>query len=146
MSQSPKTNILDLGVWCLLQSLVEYLHRCKCMKEDSLACTIEHAWDLFDGNIKFKAVHERWKKVLSLILLGGSGNSLVEKCRGIKRNLDDIIVLLAVGGVVDGVDLEVEENDDGAESEDVMMKLIIMNAGRGSSFEQKIKIMICSAT
>ena len=27
VSQSPETNILDLGVWCLLQSLVEYLHR-----------------------------------------------------------------------------------------------------------------------
>ena len=118
VSQSPETNILDLGVWCLLQSLVEYLHRRKHMKEDSLARTIECAWDLVDGTTKFKAVHERWKKVLSLILLGGGGNSLVEKCRGIKRNLDDITVLLAAGGVVDGVDLEADDCDNGAESND----------------------------
>ena len=119
VSQSPETNILDLGVWCLLQSLVEYLHRRKRMKEDSLARTIERAWELVDGTSKFHAVHERWKKVLSLILLGGGGNSLVEKCRGIRRSLDDITVLLAAGGVVDGVDLDAEDDcDDRAESDD----------------------------
>ena len=117
--QSPETNILDLGVWCLLQSLVEYLHQCKRMKEDSLAQTIEWAWELVNGSTKFHAVYERWKKVLSLILLGGGGNLLAEKCRDIRRSLDDITVLLAAGGVVDGVDLNADdEYDEGAESKD----------------------------
>ena len=95
VSNSPETNILDLGIWCLLQSLVEYLHRNRRMKEDCLARTIEQAWDLVDGFTKFKSVSERWKKVLSLILLDKGGNSLVEKCRGLRKSLDDITVLLA---------------------------------------------------
>ena len=105
VSNSPETNILDLGVWCLLQSLVEYLHRNRRMNEDSLSRTIEQAWGLVDGYTKFKSVVERWKKVLSLIILGKGGNSLVEKCRGLQRSLDDITIPLADGDeVLDDVD------------------------------------------
>ena len=118
VSQSPETNILDLGVWCLLQSLVEYLHRRKQMKEDSLARTIGCAWDLVNGATQFKVVHKSWKKVLSLNLLRSGGDSLVEKCQGIRRSVHDITVLPAAGGVIDGVNLDDDEFNEGVESED----------------------------
>ena len=43
VSNSPETNILDLGVWCLLQSLVEHLHRLKRMNEEALARNVLEA-------------------------------------------------------------------------------------------------------
>ena len=111
VSNSPETNILDLGVWCLLQSLVEYLHKSRRMSENSLARTVEQAWELVDGSTKFSAVHERWKKVLSLIVLGGGGNSLVERCRGIRKPLDDVVLLLMDRDGY-GSDDDVGEDDD----------------------------------
>ena len=117
VSNSPKTNILELGVWCLLQSLVEYLHRRQRMSKDSLARTVEQAWELVDGSTKFYAVHERWKKVLSLIVLGGGGNSLVERCRGIRKPLDDVVLLLLDRDEYESDD-DVGEEDDDDEMED----------------------------
>ena len=96
------------------QSLVEYIHRWKKMEEDALAYSIEQAWNLVDGYTKFHAVHdavhERWKKVLKLVQLGKGGNSLVEKCRGLRSSLmDDVMVLLLDS--YEGVD-ELEGDED----------------------------------
>ena len=114
VSCSPETNILDLGVWCTVQSLVEYIHRWKKIEEDALAYSIEQAWTLVDGYTKFHAVNERWKKVLNLILLGKGGNTLVEKCRGLRGSLiDDVMVLLVDDVRVDKQELEQDGMDDG---------------------------------
>ena len=64
------------------------------MKEDNQARTIEQAWDLVDAYTKFELVTKCWRKVLSLIILGKGGSSLVEKCRGLLRLLNNITVLL----------------------------------------------------
>ena len=64
---SPETNILDLCIWCILESLVEYLHHHYQIDEDFLARTIDEVWNLMDGYNQFDAVHTCWKKVLSLI-------------------------------------------------------------------------------
>ena len=80
------------------------------MEEDALAYSIEQAWNLVDGYTKFHAVHERWKKVLKLVQLGKGGNSLVEKCRGLRSSLmDDVMVLLLDS--YEGVD-ELEGDED----------------------------------
>jgi hypothetical protein len=79
--RSPETNILDLGVWCSLQSAVEKKHRGKQTKVETLARTIEATWDAFDSQV-FANVYGRWKKVLDLIIADHGDNSLVDSHRG----------------------------------------------------------------
>ena len=84
---SPETNLLDLGIWCSFQSLVEKVHNKKCSNADALNRTIEKAWDMFDGSAKLAKVAERWELVLKLIVEDNGGNNLVETCRNIKEKL-----------------------------------------------------------
>ena len=52
--------------------------------------------------------------VLNLILLGKGGNTLVEKCRGLRGSLiDDVMVLLVDDVRVDKQELEQDGMDDG---------------------------------
>ena len=53
---SPETNMLDLGAWMTIQSVVEELHRQRLMNEDALADTVMQAFDEFDGQTKFAAI------------------------------------------------------------------------------------------
>ena len=80
---SPETNMLDLGAWMTIQSVVEKLHRQRVMNEDALADTIEEAFDNFDGYTKLAAIARRWELVLDLILDDDGGNDLVETKRGV---------------------------------------------------------------
>ena len=89
VANSPETNMLDLGVWMAIQSRVEYIHKRKVMQHDDLAISIDTAFDEFPSNTLTK-VHDRWKLVLKLILAGKGKNDLVEKCRGLKVDLDDL--------------------------------------------------------
>ena len=83
---SLETNLLDLGVWMTIQSLVEWLHRHKMMNVDTLASTVLEAWNSFDAK-KIAKVAERWVKVLRLIVKGNGTNDLVEQERGLTSTL-----------------------------------------------------------
>ena len=79
---SPETNMLDLGAWMTIQSVVEELHRQRLMNEDALADTVMQAFEEFDGNTKLAAINARWELVLDLIIEDKGGNDLVETKRG----------------------------------------------------------------
>jgi hypothetical protein len=80
--RSPETNILDLGVWCSLQSAVEKAHRnltTSCLA--ALHRSVERAWISFNSE-KITKVYQRWKKVLDLIIVDHGDNKLVDSHRG----------------------------------------------------------------
>jgi hypothetical protein len=79
---SPETNMLDLGAWMTIQSVVEELHRQRLMNENALADTVMQAFADFDGKTKLAAIAARWELVLDLILEDNGGNDLVETKRG----------------------------------------------------------------
>jgi hypothetical protein len=79
---SPETNMLDLGAWMTIQSVVEELHRQRLMNENALAATVVQAFDEFDGHTKLAAIAARWELVLDLIIEDNGGNDLVETKRG----------------------------------------------------------------
>ena len=79
--RSPATNMLDLGVWMALQSVVEKLHFKKRNEKEALARTVRKGWDDLE-DIKLANVWERWKLVLDLIIADNGGNSKVESKRG----------------------------------------------------------------
>ena len=78
---SPETNLLDLGVWRAMQSLVEKLSfRCR-QDPNVLATTVEKAWLQFPATT-IEKVYQRWLLVLDLILKDNGGNRFVESYRG----------------------------------------------------------------
>ena len=79
--QSPETNLLDLGVWMSLQSLVERIHRFTLWTPDLLHISVMKAWTVYNGYTKFRRVNQRWKEVLALIIEDKGGNEKVEQCR-----------------------------------------------------------------
>ena len=78
---SPETNMLDLGVWMALQSLVEKLHMGKVMQSDELTRTVFNSFGRISQEI-FTKVYERWKYTLQLIISGKGTNEVVEDHRG----------------------------------------------------------------
>ena len=79
--RSPATNMLDLGVWMALQSVVEKLHHNQRQELNALCSTVERAWGDLDM-VKLSNVYERWKMVLDLILKDDGGDKFVEANRG----------------------------------------------------------------
>ena len=65
--RSPATNMLDLGVWMALQSVVEKLHHGQRQHITALCNTVTKAWEELD-RVKLTNEYERWKLVLDLIL------------------------------------------------------------------------------
>ena len=84
---SPETNMLDLGVWMALQSLVEKLHFGKVMQSDELTKTVMDAFSRISGDILTR-VYERWKLTLKLIVSGKGTNEVVEDYRGKEKPLE----------------------------------------------------------
>ena len=105
---SPDTNLLDLGAWVTIQSVVEWLHRERLMNADVLADTVLEAWNLFDSQ-KLTNISMRWEKVLHLIIKGTGSNDLVEQERGLKSTLFDPLKFAAVSAKVD---LDDDDDDD----------------------------------
>ena len=66
---------------------------------------------LIDRYTKYYAFHERWKKIFSLTLLDRCSNSVVKKCRGVKRSLDDIVVLLGTDVIENNADIDNDEEE-----------------------------------
>ena len=63
-----------------VQSVVERIHRMLVMQHDILDCSIKEAfWGM--EYISLLNIHNRWKRVLELIVQGEGSNQLVEKCR-----------------------------------------------------------------
>ena len=91
--RSPFTNLLDLGVWCSLQSRVEKQHYQKQTDVHALAKSVMDTWNN-DKNLThvISQVWKRLRNVLALIVEGGGGNDLVvETKRGKKfRNFTRI--------------------------------------------------------
>ena len=97
----------------MLQSVVEHNHRRRLMSPDVLAKTVYESWSQFDAFEKFGLVHERWKKVLLLILLGNGSNKYVEECRGLKTSLTDLAAIVLSDNDDDDDDFDGEcRNDD----------------------------------
>ena len=86
----PYTNLLDLGVWCSLQSEVEKEHRLKNNDIPTLATSVKDTWENCDR--LHGVIHRVWgrlRNVLVLIKEGDGGNHKVETKRGRQyRNLD----------------------------------------------------------
>ena len=83
---SPETNMLDLGVWVALQSLVEKLHRNKVMQADELSKTVMSSFNQISHDILTR-VYNRWRLTLRLIVSGKGTNEVVEDYRGLKKPL-----------------------------------------------------------
>ena len=81
---SPKTNMLDLGVWVSLQSLVEKIHRRRVMQSDVLSDSVHEAFKEITSEVLSK-VHLRWKLVLQLLVSGRGTNEVVEEHRSLKK-------------------------------------------------------------
>ena len=87
---SPELNLLDLGVWVALQSVVEKVHRGKLVNRKLLAETVYEAFGNMDEAV-LRNVYRHWLTVMDLIIEGEGSNDLVEQNRGmIRRNpMDD---------------------------------------------------------
>lgn len=84
---SPDTNLLDLGAWVTIQSVVEWLHRDKRLDSDVLAQSVLEAWEQFDSE-KLANVAKRWIKVLDLIIKGAGSNDFDGEVKA-DENVDD---------------------------------------------------------
>ena len=80
--RSPETNMLDLGCWMSIQSVVHKIHYMKRCNHEALAKSVEDAWNTYLSPTAFKNVYNRLQVVLQCILKDNGGNQLVEKRRG----------------------------------------------------------------
>ena len=83
---SPETNMLDLGVWVSIQSLVERIHKGKVMRTDELSNSVLTAFQDFPCEV-LTNIYNRWKLTFHLILSGKGTNEVVEEYRGSKKPL-----------------------------------------------------------
>ena len=81
--RGPETNLLDLGIWNLLQSAVEKGHRFRRTdRKEALAQTIERVWEAYDSMEVLQKVYDRWLQVLKIIIEDNGDNKLVDKQQG----------------------------------------------------------------
>ena len=122
---SPETNMLDLGVWVSLQSIVENIHKGKVMQSDVLSNSVQEAFPLISSRVLDK-VHSRWKLVLQLLVSGKGMNEVVEEHRGLKKKamLKDLPVIPdckdAKGYISSDDEAESDVDNDGNESKEEM--------------------------
>ena len=83
---SPETNMLDLGAWRSIQSIVEHEHRGKAPTANQLSNTVMEAFDRLDSTTLTK-INDRWEKVMELIIAGDGSNEFVEKNHGLTSTL-----------------------------------------------------------
>ena len=88
-ARSPETNLLDLGIWMPIQATVHNIHHHqKRIQHDSLANSVETAWEGNLNEVAFSNIYNRLRITLSLILRDGGGNDKVEEKRGEKFKQD----------------------------------------------------------
>mgnify|MGYP006063385801 CR=1 FL=1 len=66
--RSPYSNVLDLGVWCSLQSRVEKEHYMKRCEVQALVNSVNNTWNNGHLDTVIANVFNRLKKVLVLII------------------------------------------------------------------------------
>ena len=119
---SPETNMLDLGAWMSIQAQVQKEHFRKVKRQDALAASVETAWEGFGNKTTLAKIHERWKKVMHLIIQADGGNELVEADRGLTSSLFNV-------NTEDEPNIDNDDDfeyDTGDEYEDEVMELIEM--------------------
>ena len=79
--RSPATNMLDLGIWMAIQSLVEKEHFGQRKEVQALWRSVERGWEGLEEE-KLLNVYKRWRFVLDLIIEDEGGDHLVESRRG----------------------------------------------------------------
>ena len=109
-----------------LQSEVEEQHRTHTMQNDVLASSIDRAFNNLQESV-LANVHNRWKKVLRIIVATNGDNNRIEKYRG----TDDVVDLTnnfhssdhiqASIEASESTDVEEEHVEAGYEDEDVTM-------------------------
>ena len=80
--RSPKTNMLDLGIWMSIQAAVTRTHRLRRCHHDALSASVYEAWNNYLKIESFRRVHARLRVVLRCIVDGKGSNALVESKRG----------------------------------------------------------------
>ena len=85
IANSPETNLLDLGAWMALQSIVEKRHRLLILNKDILSKTVESGFLQLNDDVLTR-IHDRWLRVLDLIIADKGNNDKVEQNRGLKQN------------------------------------------------------------
>lgn len=85
-SNSPESNMLDLGVWRSLQSHVEKLHFRKRLNSEALHNTVGHAWFNALPAEVLTVIHERLYDVARASVSAGGDNVDAEKVRCVTRN------------------------------------------------------------
>ena len=81
--RSPATNMLDLGAWMAMQSVVEKEHYGLRKNPDALWRTMQRAWEILLPQ-KLANIYARWKLILDLIIEDKGGDRLIESRRGKK--------------------------------------------------------------
>ena len=84
--QSPDTNVLDLGIWMSLQSLVAKRHRLQRGDKEALHQSVMDVWNQATNTETFVKVFDRLAKNYKIIRACGGDNNLVEEFRGKKGN------------------------------------------------------------
>ena len=85
--RSPELNALDNGIWMSLQSHVEKKHRHRTITNDSIALSVQEAWDHLPSSTISK-VFDRLPTVHQLIVEDRGGNSRVQERRGLRNRAD----------------------------------------------------------
>ena len=103
--RSPFTNVLDLGVWMSIQSIVERRHYLKRATTKALVNTVKQTWDGSNLDSVLLKVFDRLKVVLCNLLRDKGWNSMVEENRGMKhRGIKIETVLKEIQSGKDAID------------------------------------------
>eukprot|EP00957_Ditylum_brightwellii_P147197 11208239-Ditylum_brightwellii.AAC.1 len=78
--RSPETNMLDLGAWMAIQSIVEKMHLGHVKDNYCLARSAELAWDSLSSD-KLTNIFNQWKLGMNLIIEDKGGNDKVQDKR-----------------------------------------------------------------
>ena len=77
-------NLLDLGIWMALQSVVGKTHQGKLTNRDIMSKTVYKAFGAMEGSV-LRNVYRRWLTELDLVVQGDRSNNIVEQNCGMLR-------------------------------------------------------------
>ena len=104
--RSPYTNVLDLGIWILLQARVKREHYLKRCTVDALVHSVETIWRSSDLNNVMTKVFKKLGVVFCNILKANGRNNLVEDNRSTKKSkvkLEDVLKDIETNNVISNV-------------------------------------------
>ena len=142
---SPETNMLDLGVWMALQSLVERIHRGKVMQSHELSKSVMESFEQISSGILTR-VYERWKLVMRLIVSGKGTNEVVEDCRGslniclLTQDLPTVPDSECEKGYTYQSNLDVDNSDSESESEGETLEEMLGGLGGIDNADERVML------